>query len=614
MLKRIYFLLIYFFTWVVFFEIARFFFIVSCWKYASKEPIDLVIQSFWYGLRMDISMAAYLCIIICLLVFGSIFFPFFRTARVYHIYTALILFIQLVLVVTDVEIFKAWGNRVDFTVFKYFSSPKEIWASISHLPIFWIIAGLVIFYLIIFWIFKKMINKAITLLQSTKQRWLQSILALLGLILLIIPIRGGIQSAPINHSRVFFSNNQFANNAAINLSWNFLFSIANFNQLNTNPYEYMTEANAMDLTGQLFKSEGKIEQLINASDSVKPNVVLIVWESFTEKVLNLKAEGKYVVPGFRKLIGEGIYFSNCYSSGDRTDKGISAILSGYPALPKRSIVNIPQKTVNLFSLGDQFNKNRYFTSFYYGGEPEFNNIKSYLISQKFEKYVTIKDFNENDLNSKWGAHDGVVMKRIIEDLSNTTQPFFANWLTLSSHEPFETPVRGVFNGKDKQTKYLNSLHYTDSVIFEFIVGLKKLQDWDNTLVIITADHGHYLPITGDRADDFRIPLLWMGGAMKKKNLIINRTVSQMDIAGSLVQQLNFPDRPFRFSKNLFDSSDNKWAFFTFNNGIGFVTDSSRILFDNTGNRLVFEEGKSGKEQTEIAKALMQIVYADFLKR
>jgi len=108
--------------------------------------------------------------------------------------------------------------------------------------------------------------------------------------------------------------------------------------------------------------------------------------------------------------------------------------------------------------------------------------------------------------------------------------------------------------------------------------------------------------------------LWLGGALKKQNVVIDKTVSQLDMAGSLAQQLHFKTDPFPFGKNVFDSTSKRWAFFTYNDGIGFVTDSSRTLFDNAGKRIVFEEGKTNKEQERIAKALMQKVYSDFLKR
>jgi membrane-anchored protein YejM (alkaline phosphatase superfamily) len=141
-----------------------------------------------------------------------------------------------------------------------------------------------------------------------------------------------------------------------------------------------------------------------------------------------------------------------------------------------------------------------------------------------------------------------------------------------------------------------------------------MPSWENTIVIISADHGHYLPITGKRADDYRIPVLWVGGALSKQNVVIDKTVNQLDMAGSLLRQLHLPAAAFPFGKDVFDTSSQHWAFFTYNDGIGFVTDSSRTLYDNAGKRSVFEEGKSDTRHDMTAKALMQKVYSDFLKR
>jgi len=614
MLKKIFFLLIYIFTWVVFFEVARVFFLLSTMDYAKETPSSLVLQSLWYGLKMDLSMAAYLTALVCVFVITSLFIPFFRKKWIYLIYTGIILFIQLLLIITDVESFKAWGTRIDSTPLKFLSSPKEAWASISHLPRVLIFIGLIVVYLFLFWIFRKIISRSIVLLENSKYRFVQALLILLFTGSLIIPIRGGFQLSPLNQSSVYFCNSQYANNAAINPSWNFMFSAIQRGQLNDHLYQYMGNEEVDAIVDPLFDGQGKVEQVINDSSLVKTNVIVIIWESFTEKVLNKNIDGKPVIKFFPILMKEGIYFSNCYSSGDRTDKGIGAILSGYPALPKGSIVNYPEKTAKLPGLGDLFFQNGYSTQFYYGGEPEFMNIKSYLNAQKFQQLITKSDFKEIDMNSKWGAHDDAVMRKLVSDIPQMKQPFFASWLTLSSHEPFETPVPTVFNGNDKETKFLNSLHYTDSVVYSLINELKKMPSWQNTIVIISADHGHYLPVTGKRADDYRIPILWLGGALKKQNVVIGKTIDQLDMAGSLTQQLHFKTDPFPFGKNVFDSTSKHWAFFTYNDGIGFVTDSSRLLFDNTGKRTVFEEGKTNKEHERIAKALMQKLYTDFLRR
>src|SRR6186997_3352232 len=614
MLKKVFFLLIYIFAWVIFFEVARVFFLLSTMQYAKESPSSLVLQSLWFGLKMDLSMAAYLTGLVCVFVIAALFIPFFRKKWIYLIYTGIILFIQLLLIITDSESYKAWGTRIDSTPLKFLSTPKEAWASINHLPIIWIVIGLIVIYLLLFWLFRKAISRSIVLLENNKYRFVQVLLVVLFTGALIIPIRGGFQLSPLNQSSVYFCNSQYANYAAVNAPWNFMFSVIQMNQLNKNYYEYMTNGEVDAIVNPLFEAEGKTEQVINDGNSTKTNVILIIWESFTEKVLNKIIDGKPVIKFFPELIKEGIYFSNCYSSGDRTDKGVGAIISSYPALPKGSIVNYPEKTAKLQGLGKIFSDNGYTTQFYYGGEPEFMNIKSYLNGQKFQQLITKEDFKAADMNSKWGAHDDAVMKKIMNDIPKRKDPFFTTWLTLSSHEPFETPVKAVFNGNDKETKFLNSLHYTDSVVYSFINELKKMPSWGNTIVIISADHGHYLPVTGKRADDYRIPVLWLGGALKKQNIIIDKTVSQLDMAGSLAQQLHFKTEPFSFGKNTFDSTSKHWAFFTYNDGIGFVTDSSRLLFDNAGKRTVFEEGKTIKGHERIAKALMQKLYTDFLNK
>ena len=598
----------------MFFEVARVFFLLSTSQYAKEVPSSLIFQSLWYGLKMDISMAAYLTLSVCLFVIAALLIPFFRKKYIYFIYTGIILFFQLWITIADAESYKAWGTRLDSTPLKYLSSPKEAWASVSHLPVIWILLGLLVIYLLMFWIFRKTISRSVVLLSNNKYRFVQAVLLVLFTGCLLIPIRGGIQLAPINQSSVYFCNDQYANNAAVNASWNFMHSVTKMKYLNKDLYKYMDEEDANAVVKSLFEAGGKTEQVINDSSSAKPNVILIIWESFTEKVLTRSIAGQPVIRYFPELIKQGIYFSNCYSSGDRTDKGLGAVLSSYPALPKESIINYPEKTAKLPGLGSLLFENGYSTHFYYGGEPEFMNIKSFLQAQRFQQLTTKENFTNADMNSKWGAHDEIVMKKMAADISKMKQPFFAAWLTLSSHEPFETPVPTVFNGNSKETRFLNSLHYTDSIVYSFINELKKMPEWQNTIVIISADHGHYLPITGKRADDYRIPVLWLGGALKKQNIVIDKTVNQIDMAGSLGNQLHLSVAPFSFSKNIFDSTSKHWAFFTYNDGIGFITDSSRTLFDNAGKRIVFEEGRSTIEHEKIAKALMQKVYADFLKR
>src|SRR5690606_20642672 len=200
-----------------------------------------------------------------------------------------------------------------------------------------------------------------------------------------------------------------------------------------------------------------------------------------------------VTPRFDTYVEEGLLFSNFYAAADRSDKGLVNILSGYPSQPTQSIMKLPVKASKLPVLSKSFEEAGYATSFYYGGELEFANIKAYLMNGGFSKVVGKESFKPEDWNSKWGAHDHVVLDKLLQDLNSSEKPFFSTIFTLSSHEPFEVPIEPHIEGDDEESKFLNSLYYTDQSIGNFIEAAKKEPWYDETLIIILADHGHRMP-------------------------------------------------------------------------------------------------------------------------
>lgn len=613
MLSRIRFILYYMLAWIFFSELARVFFILYQWDYAKQTPLRLLLSSCWYGLQMDLAVAAYLAVLLILLLIGGLFFPVLSSFRVILIFSFTFVVLQLLVIGADAGIYEAWGTRIDSTPLRYLSDPKEMWASVSHLPLVWIGIGFLLISYLLFRLVRVLLHKSMHLLQPAQRKGPQAGLLVLALALMAIPIRGGFQLQPLNQSTVYFCNNQFANNAAINASWNFLHSIYEISRVKSNTYLCMPDAEAQAVMDGLYLHSDSTTPVLKPGIK-DPDIVFIVWESFTAKALHMKLGGKPVTPRFEQLLQEGIFFSQCYSTGDRTDKGLGGLFSAYPSMPKMAIVKYPEKTANLPGLGKLLAARNYHSRFYYGGEPEFANIKSYMMAQQFLDITSKSSFSEKDMNSKWGAHDGIVYQRILHELPALKEPYFLSWLTLTSHEPFETPVPSVFEGTDMSTKFLNSLHYADSCVGAFIDSLKKRPSWQHTLVVISADHGHYEPVTGKRADNYHIPVLWLGGALQQQGIVISKTVSQLDMPVSVAAQLGLDHSGMRFGQNIFDPATKPWAMFVFNDGIGYVTDSSRLMYDNAGKRMVFEEGKTGPDQERKARALMQLIYADFLKR
>jgi phosphoglycerol transferase MdoB-like AlkP superfamily enzyme len=611
MAGRIKFLFLYLLTWVFFFQLARIIFLVSESVQTKLLPAHTIVSSFLYGLRMDLSMSSYLLVPVCLFILLSVFIPFFRSPFIYKIYSGILLFIFLLIIIADLEVFREWGFRIDSTPLKYLASPREAWASVSHLPVVFYLVFFVLVFAIFYFAFAKWLNYLSLYLTRPRYKLSTSLLTVIFAGLLIIPIRGGVQLTPMNQSIVYFSTSNFANQAAINAPWNLMYSLISENSSTKNPYHYMPVNSARQIRDSLFQSIQKNTQVLKTRT---PNIILIVWESFTEKATHLSINGKEVTPNFNRLKKEGIYFSHAYASGDRTDKGLAAVLGAYPALPKTSVIRLPAKTRKLETLGALYKKQGYKTAFYYGGETEFANIKSFLLQNEFNPIIDKSAFSQKDLNSKWGAHDGVVASRILNDLGKTSQPFFFTWLTLSSHEPFETPVATTFKGSDHTTLFLNSLHYTDSILFHFVEECKKLPSWNNTLLVVVADHGHPLPETGRKLDNFKIPIIWLGGALKEQGISYDRVCSQLDIAATITHQTIGAENYFPFSKNLFDSTSKNWAFFTFNDGFGFVNPVQTVLYDNVGKRILYTSGNIDSTAIKAGKALQQFSFQDYVDK
>ena len=445
---------------------------------------------------------------------------------------------------------------------------------------------------------------------------MQSIVFLLITASLIIPIRGGLQTIPVNQSNVYFSNKMYANHASINYMWNFFNALTHKSDAN-NPYDFFDDTTAENTINKTRK-----QLLTKNTDSIlnttKPNVILIIWESLTAKVVGSLGGEPTVTKNLNKLSKEGILFTNFYANGDRTDKGIPAILSGYYPQPTKSIMKMPNKTRSIPMLPKEMRAIGYKTSFYYGGDLNFGNMNTYLRNAQISEIIDGSVFDKKDWNSKWGAFDDVFMNRFAKDLSKKqTEPFFKIALTSTSHEPFELNSTYKF-GQDSHDNLFRSAHaYTDKVIGHFINFAKK-QDWyKNTLIVIMSDHGHRSPKhkgAYNSPKKFKIPMLWLGGALNKKGIEIDNIASQVDFSFTLLDLLNGNNSEFKFSKNLFNTSENQYAHYIFNKGFGTISKNGFYLFDYTGKKSIVQYGKDFSKLDSLGKAITQNSFQDFLDR
>jgi phosphoglycerol transferase MdoB-like AlkP superfamily enzyme len=500
---------------------------------------------------------------------------------------------------------------MDATPLQYFKNPKEMGATVSSAPVFTLLIIFILLSALFIFIYKKYFS--VFFYDKEKNfRAFNLLIAIFLFAFLFVPIRGGFQKIPMNISDVYFSEKLFADHAAINLPWNIMFSILNKNNPE-NPFHYFPEKKAEQLVHELYNTGPlKVPSILSVK---KPNIVIIILESFTAKWVGCLGGVPGVTPNLDKIAADGLLFTNIYAAGDRSEKGQIAILSGYPNQATHSIIKTPNKTRSLPSLNKALEKEGYQSSFTYGGELEFANIKSYLVNVGFDELTDKYSFPVSQRTTSWGVHDEFVFNHFFEDLKNKKAPFFATLFTLSSHEPYDVPMKPHFPGKDETTLFKNSIYYTDSVIGNFIKKSKNESWWKNTLVVFVADHGHPLPghDANDRPSKFHIPLIFSGGALKAKGRVDN-IGSQTDIATTILHQLDLSSDKFNWGKDLLDSSARQFAFYCFNNGFGFVTPKGSATMDNVSKQIIYIDKNFDSSDLKFGKAYMQFSFQDYLNR
>jgi phosphoglycerol transferase MdoB-like AlkP superfamily enzyme len=611
MKKRLIALGIYSLFWLAFFYFARMFFIVNQYELSSKSCAGELLATFINGLKLDISTTGYYLLIPVLLAIPGIWFTGNWYKLVIRYYSYLLLIFSSVIVVADANLYSYWGFRMDYTPVMYLKTPAEAMASVSTIKAAGLFLTIIAISALFIFIYRRWVENFFNDLGRTGIRLISTLVFTLLMGSLIIPIRGGFGVAPINAGSVYFSPKMFLNHTAVNAIWN-VGTTAFTRKPVTNPYNFGDIDTARQLVDSLISVKGSTEPILNRSD---PNVLFLVLESFSGYLIGPMGGDSLVTPNFNRYVKEGILFTEFYASGTRTDKAMPAILNGYPAQPAQSIIKEPKKSQSLPSIVRLLTGKGYRSAFWYGGEINFANFNSFVIGSGFNTVITKDNFDPVYYNSKWGVHDHKLFETLKDSMTIVSEPFINVILTLSSHEPFDVPMNTVFEGNDNMTKYKNSVYYADKCLGEFLDWARTAEWWKNTLVILVADHCGRVSeeIPAFSPELFKIPMLWTGGALSRTGFTINKHGDQTDIPVTLAKQLGL-SISFPFGKDLLSERSNSYSFYTYNEGLGFITDSSVYVYDHKLKDHLIKEGEGANFAEKAGKAYLQVLFNDYLKR
>jgi phosphoglycerol transferase MdoB-like AlkP superfamily enzyme len=616
-LAKLRFLFRYIAFWFLFFSLLRIAFLAYHHSETASLDAGTIAGVLARGARMDISAASYVALVpVILLAFA----PLFRArilGLVLRAYSYLAIFLASLLAAVDFELFAKWGSRVDSTLLPYLRTPREAAASAESSPIALLALLLIALVAAGVWGFRRMVGRHDAEAAGGSLARTALPLLLTG-VLLLVPIRGGLQWTPLNPSSTYFSHSDFANQAGLNVAWNFLHSLTIRDYRTGNPYaSAIPPAEARQLVDSLLRTtDATTRQLLRLP---RPNIILIIWESATAKVVKRLGGLPGITTHFDSLSHTGVLFDAIYASGNRSAKGLAAILSGWPAQSNAPILSSPARAARLPGLATDLTHAGYHTAFYYGGELEFADFKSYLVAHGFDHIVGEQDFDRKDWSSKWGAHDHVVLARMLSDTRRAARPFFTTLFTLSSHEPYDVPMAPVIGGTSEEAHFLNAHVYADRSIGAFIANASREPWWDSTLVIIIADHGHPLPRlqapAGETASQlYHIPMLWLGGALAVRDTVITVVGSQVDVAPTLLAQMGLSHASYKWGKNLLAADVQPFAFFSYLDGFGWVDAHGRLVYSYNTHQVMQHTPDADERAVRAGEAYQRLTYQDFLGR
>lgn len=563
-----------------------------------------MLQVLGHGLSLDMSTSLYILIIPFLLTILSLWINLSRWIfRGYYIIIAIILSLAFV---TDTSLYEFWLFKLDASCLQYLETPTEAMASVSMVYILFRIICVLVIATLFYWIYDKLTTQS-QKLTAQSQKLIATLVAILLIPLIIIGIRGGLDESTTNIGQVYFSQNQFLNHSAVNPFFSFF---ASFEKTASNnvTYHFMEESECQQIIQELYNTQSIESDTLLTTQT--PNIIVILLESCGGQFTEISGRTD-ITPNLNRLAKEGIYFTNCYANSWRTDRGTVCTWSGYPSFPTMSVMKIPSKSRTLPNIARTLQEERGYSPHYlYGGDINFTNMRSYLVSGGFSNLTWKDDYTSDEQESaKWGVRDDITFETLYQLTTTMPQPYLIGYSTLSSHSPWDVPIHHF------DDEVLNAFYYLDQCVGMFIDRLRKSPLWENTLVIMLPDHG----IVYQNLDESNpllnhIPMIWVGGAVKAPKRI-EQICNQTDLPATLLGQLGLNHDTYTFSRDVLSKTYTKpMAIHTYDDGFTMIDSTSFVNYDFISDRMVKGDGTACQRLIRQAQAILQAASKDLNER
>ncbi|WP_300356751.1 LTA synthase family protein [Fusobacterium sp.] len=565
-------------------------------------PKLIVAKSFLYGWIFDNSITCYYLgmLLILLLVYSFLRVVWLgKIGKILiNIYKVVVSSLVFTILLGDIQYYRAFNFHVNATIFDYTDHMDEIGNTVLYgdynlvlmIILFVLLEGTYLF------VSTRSFEKNIYVDREKGITFFSDILIILfSAVICVFGARGGFSQSTLNWGRAYFSKYSFANQTAINGVFALgksldlvrkdnrkgksqVSSIYTQEELKKNMREYVgTDKDKFISDKNILLRETKTGKEIK-----NYNVVIVLMESFMGDTVGALGGEPNLTPNYDKLAEEGVLFTNFFSNGNRSNRGILSVLTGFPSQYGKSILKKPVGQRPFVSLSQILKDRGYSTHFMYGGDIEFDNMKGFFESNGVNNFVTREDFSKKDRTIKWGVPDDKLFDKAVEYLGTLKEPFFFEIFTLSNHAPFDIDENFKEFTEEDYPDYerYNAFKFADYSIGRFVNAVKDKEWAKNTIFVFVADHGENRrkPIEIDWKKFSNPLVIWTPGGQLKHE-IIDKAGSQLDLLPTIMGILGGDYIQSSWGKDLLaKENQGSFAYVVENNFVGII-DKDNIYID-----------------------------------
>ena len=591
------------------------------WLYERVATFDHAVNILFLGLRFDIIVICSLWFIpaslLLLLPKNKLISLSILAISKFWLMLSTLIFIFLE--ISTPAFIDQYDTRPNRIFFEYLETPFEvIKTSLYEYPWHFVAAAIV---LLVLTRYLTNFNRRVFINVHPWPVGLRVLLLPVLMLVLLMGARSSFDHRPANSSIAAFSSDQLVNKLGLSSIYTVLDAAYNLRheEVDNSIYGKMDPAAMVKMIRQqmFVASDAFVKddlstwhKQIASHSNQTPNLVIILEESLGAGFVG-KLGGVGVTPELDKLSTEGMWFTNLYSTGTRSARGIEAVVAGYPPSPSRSVLKLGLAQQNFATLASTLKQHNYATQFIYGGESHFDNMAGFFLANGFDHVIDQNDFSNEKFRGTWGVSDEDLLQRVDQELQqNSSEPRFILAFSSSNHSPFEYPDNTItLHDQDKHTVN-NAVKYADYAIGQFFKQARNRAYWNNTIFMVVADHdtrvfgAALVPV-----NKFHIPGLIIGRGVPKTEY--TKTASQIDLAPTLLNLMgltsNHPmighdllNLPESFAGRALMQYDNNHAYMLGKEVVIHMPDKPAKQFIYDDNQLL--ETVKNESLTEIAQA------------